>query len=167
MANIQRSPKGFLSLLGIVGQNPPPLTSENVQPTLEMLELYAADRLTPVSASEAAVSAIGSFADLPVPPTEAWLVVSVGFLITSINGALTQQRFSTLLVQQGTTNAPLNHYETSVAAPAVGDEIRYGSQVSPRLIMRPGMSLRTFVGVDPGVVTFTVTTTAVIVRLSV
>lgn len=138
--DIQRYPRGLIDLLGMraTGETPHKLGQENIG-TLEMLEFYLNDRMTPnASASAAPPAAIGNvqITGLTVPDRELWLVFELTAYVAAIAAATRLVFTGGVLRNRGSGNV-YSALTDSIVVPAL--EAGYvGKKFERPVLMLPG-----------------------------
>lgn len=138
--DIQRYPRGLIDLLGMraTGETPSKLSQEN-HGTLEMLEFYLNDRMTPnASASAAPPAAIGNIpiTGLTVPDRELWLVFELTTYIAAIAGGTAVKFTGGVLRNRGSGNV-FTALTLPVSVPA-GEAGYVGTKFTRPVLMTPG-----------------------------
>jgi len=163
---IQRLPVGLLDLLGMQSTGDTPhLISGEVQPTLDLTDLYLTDRLRGANAATANVTAAGSLLSAVGPPAgEQWLCY--GFAGTSLGALAAATGFTAnLLINRpsvGFAQFITNPYP--IANPGLWAG---GVTYETPLIMRPGDTLGAWISAITGAPASALSLTAIYVPLRV
>jgi len=142
---IQRFPAALLPLLSIKGSETPTSLGDSVQPTLEMLPFYLAERAEVQTISQATVSS-ALVLTLPVPAGEYWYVWWMEAIAQNITVGSNVQLATGVadlgggLVNVNSMNAPV----VSIAGQA------FALTGAGPILLKPGMSLFASTLVDPG-----------------
>jgi len=138
--DIQRYPRGLIDLLGMraTGDTPHQL-GKDISGSLELLELYLNDRLTPnASAAGAAVTVVGdlNIAGLTVPARELWLVFECSLSSTTTAAATGFTATAGVLRNRGSGNV----YSAWTAPVTVGasSQASSGTKFTRPALMLPG-----------------------------
>ena len=157
---IQRFPGALLPLLSIKEGETPRTLADVVLPSLEMFQLYTAERLEVVAANVAAISAV-QVVLLPVPAGEFWYVHSLQAVASTITVG------SSVKLSCGITDrAGANVQSEAMLAPVVSiaGEL-FSVQAQIETILPPGFNLFASTLVDPGAGTLDLACRALIARL--
>ena len=136
---IQRFPAPLLPLLSIKSDESPNLLGGEVQPGLEMLAFYLAERLEVVSATQAGVSTV-TFLYIPVPAGEYWFLHS----ITAAAGNITVGSSVELTVgisDQANVNAYLDSMQAPRVTTSAAETVLQSGMPSQPILLKPGMKI--------------------------
>lgn len=113
---IQIVPQGLLGLLNLKNNGKTPeFLQTNVQPFMDLLDMYVTGLLEQVSASVAVAAAVGpNSSDLVVPQTEVWFVHSE-FVTTETLGAGEAIALSAAVAFNGIATIPVGSNRSGIA----------------------------------------------------
>jgi len=162
---IQQFPSALLPLLNIKASETPPVLDETVQPTLEMLPFYTADRLETLAASQTLVATLTS-AVLTVPTNEYWILYGLNAIATVIGvGALVKLSCGFSPNQDGISYF-LGSDNRGVTTTVAGELVIVPGPCAVPFILRPGSVIFASNMVVPGgAFTYTLNCRAEICRL--
>lgn len=103
MSQINRVPKGFLSLLEAKTQGRTPATVvPQLSPTIDLSQFYLNDvQLQLRGTSDTTVDSIGDYGSVQVPDGEAWLVYSISCICTLLSSAWTVNASAAIEIPSG------------------------------------------------------------------
>lgn len=163
---IQRLPVGLLDLLGMQSTGDAPhLVSGEVQPVLDLTDLYLTDRLRGANGATANVAAIGGLLTTVGPPAgQQWMVYGVAGTMSGALAAATGFTGTLLINRPSVGFAQFVGPTFAVANPAqwVG-----GQWFERPLIMRPGDTLGIWISAVTGAPAQSVGLSAIFVPLTI
>lgn len=164
---IQRLPTGLLDLLGMQSTGDTPhLMSGEVQPTLDLTDLYLTDRLAGANVATANVAVVGPLLTTTGPaPGEMWLVYGITGSSTGVLAAASGFT-GNLLVTRPSSGGFSQFVSPSVAV--ANPALWAGSVTYERpMIMRPGDTLGYWVSAVTGAPASGISITAFFIRIRV
>ena len=140
---IQRVPVAFLDALGLIGSGAnPDVVLNEVQGSVEMLELYLA-RLISNEATSSALTAVGDVADITVPDGQVWDLVSVQGGVSITTGSVGSGSEFGIGVVVDNAFIRLFTHSTTPSAVGAGERSEGGAMVPKRIMLPPGTIVRT------------------------
>lgn len=139
---IARRPTGLLDLLLTQqqGKNPAEL-GEQLEPTIELIEFYALDRLT-VTTQVTAVVGVGNNLNIEVPGNEVWRLLNVGI---RFNWATVNQTFGIRVELRdvpGGGVSVLTDFGGTLSPSLATDQAGKGHQLPNPILIPPGATIR-------------------------
>jgi len=166
MFDIQRVPKGLLSLLGSQANGATPRAlSPSIAGVVPLLEMYGAELIVTQFGQTAALAVVGANHVLTVPSGESWYVkyAAARFEASAVGTVL--NGFIGVAAQSGGTTVPLAA-SSKVTATAISEEVVAASQ-DMQLVLSPGAALVAQLSSPSAVGTVTAKVLALVYRLPV
>lgn len=141
MARVQRQPREYLALLGIVGQNPPADSADFYQPTIETLDFIIAAIPQESTFTVNAAAVAGSNAIVTVPEGFVWFVEEA-FASVNPSAAATQNQVA---LARGVANVALLYAIPGQTVPNITGaqgrrDVAFASW-KPPLLLRAGQTI--------------------------
>jgi len=161
---IQRFPAGLLPALGIKASETPTSLMEEVQPGVDMLPFYLADRLETISATTVGVTSVTTVS-VQVPSGEYWWLWAINAIAATISapGANMQLNCG---VQTPDGSGPTLAAMLAPVVSIAGQQFHLSAVPPQGLLLRPGCFVFAGTEVDPGAQTFDLTVRALFARLT-